>query len=252
MVVVRPWNLRLRTAIIGDGVIFFRMLRRGLILLALVLAFSLFLTGCRRRPVNPPINTEPSAEEAQPTEETASAPASGLSPELLLGTSQALKNETSRAIELAKELNNNLELVILSMTFENSFSDLQGLVSNYFIFATGNPSDPYYYIVNVPRDGRAPKRFIMLKRDFEFDYTVIAIPNERWKINYAQAINASEQKGGESFRARHPNFQATATLAMPVTQRLAWYVTYRALDGSGATFQTVVEAETGEATVLSQ
>jgi len=228
------------------------MLHRGIIFLALLVATSLVLSGCQRRPVAPssvePQQQEEQGEGSEPGE-TALAPASGL-PQNPGSITAALKAETERATNLIRELRNDLELVIVAMTFENSFSDLKGLSTNYYIFST--PNDPrFYYMVNVSRDGSRPKRFLMPKEDFEFDFSVIAIPLDQWKINYAQALQAAEQQGGERFRTQYPNFKATATLAIPVTQKLAWYITYRALDGSGATFKVTVDAASGTALVLS-
>jgi len=229
------------------------MLRRGIILLTLVLTTALILSGCRR-PVAPSSSSnEQGAEEttsqAEEKETTGTVPASGL-PQNLAGITETLKTETQRANSLIQELRGDLELVIVAMTFEDSFSDLNNLTTNYYIFST--PNDPsFYYMVNMPRDGTAPKRFLMPKADFDFDFSVIAIPLDQWKINYAQAVQAVEKEGGENFRSQHSHFKTTVTLAIPVTQKLAWYITYRALDGSGATFKATVDANAGTVVVLS-
>lgn len=231
------------------------MLRRRIILISLLglaTAVALTLAGCRR-PAAPSTNNQATNNAANTADNTANtaqntiASSSGLPDALSIMT--MLKSETQQASSQISVLKSGLELVIVSMTFDKTFSDMNGLVTNYYIFSS--PSDQsYYYIVNMPRDGSTPKRFLMLKSDFNLGFAVIPIPLSDWKINYAQAIQAAEQQGGATFRSQHPDFRATVTLAMPATQKLAWYITYRASDQSGATFKATVDASSGAVAVV--
>lgn len=222
------------------------MVWRKIFLVSLALVTVLTLGGCRRRvppPVAPP-------EESKSEETTSSAAASGL-PTDLLGLTARLIEENKAATRFISQLRADLELVIVAMSFVDSFAEIGGLSTNYYIYST--PQDPkFYYLASLPRDGTSPKRFLMPKEDFEFEFPVSAIPLADWKVNYGQAIAAVEKQDGEAWRSQHKLFKATVTLAMPVAQKLAWYITYRASDGSGATFKATVDATNGETLILGR
>ncbi|MFH0912445.1 MAG: hypothetical protein V1807_02185 [Patescibacteria group bacterium] len=196
-----------------------------------------------------PNNTTPSAGQA---------PDSGLpSPGSIL---PVLKQETINATERIKSLvicgqpKTDLNLTIISSKFINTLSNT-GLDTNWYIFTS--PSDPAnFYLVNMPRaessSGQVAKRIIMPKSDFDFDFDVLPIPMDQWKISYADALKSAEEYGGSTFRAQHKTFEVSTILAYPAVgqQQLSWSVTYKATDSSGAYLKVQVNADTGEAVLV--
>ena len=145
----------------------------------------------------------------------------------------------------------DLLLTIVSSKFLNTLSD-DGLDTNWFIYTTASDPDNYY-LVNMPRKGRPAKRIMMPKADFNFDFEVLPIPLDQWKVSYIAALLKAENLGGAEFRGRHKTFETSVILAYPAAglQQLNWSVTYKATDITGEQFRVQVNADTGEGIIVT-
>lgn len=161
-----------------------------------------------------------------------------------------LVRETKEASDFIKLIQPDAVLVLLSTKYINSLSNTFGLSTNYYIYSS--PSKPdYYFLVNVPRNGLDPmKRFLMPVQDFELDFSVLPIPLEYWKVNYAKALQLAEAQGGSNFRSQHKTFDVSVILARPAGKYLNWFITYKATDGSGARLQVQVDSNTGTVQIV--
>lgn len=233
--------------------------------LSLVLMLVLMGAGCQRRAVTneiidntlnvTPDNTIANNPVNNATPNNSTPPSSGVpDPAAILAS---LKEETMDATARIKTLviggqpKTDLVLTIVSSKFINTLADT-GLDTNWYIYTT--PSDPAnFYLINMPRNGAGdPKRIIMPKSDFQFDFDVLPIPMDQWKKSYADALVFAEQKGGATFRAQHKTFETSVILAYPAAgqQVLSWSVAYKATDSSGASFKVQVNAATGDTVVV--
>jgi len=233
-------------------------------LVSLSLVVLLVFSACGRREINVPSTYSPApvnqnidkAGNISNSNGISSAPSnnfggsqnSGLEdPEAAMSR---LVEERNKATEFIRSLEAPAELVMISVKYINSLSNQIGLATNFYIYSSsGHPN--FYYLVNVPRNGENMKRFIMPVEDLQLDYSVVPIPLDIWKINYAKAIQLVEEKGGADFRAQHQSFEVSAILAMPAGQFLSWYVSYKANDGTGATLRASVDAHSGQVTLVS-
>lgn len=239
--------------------------------LALVLMLILIGAGCQRRAITNDVIDNTTDNTANTTDNTVdntisnntttggggTTPTDGGLP-LPSEVLAKLKQETLDATTKIKSLivngqpKTDLYLTIVSSKFINTLADI-GLDTNWYIFTS--PSDPAnYYLVNMPRlSSQASKRIIMPKADFNFDFDVLPIPMEQWKISYADALQKAEAYGGQTFRTQHKTFEVSTILAYPAagqSQQLSWSVTYKATDQSGAYLKVQVNATTGDAVVV--
>ncbi|MEA1909517.1 MAG: hypothetical protein U9M89_00610 [Patescibacteria group bacterium] len=182
-------------------------------------------------------------------------PASGLPspaivlPDLIAETKEATDRVRSWVIH-GKPLE-DLELALVSSKFIDSLSD-DGLDTNWYIFISGSyPNN--YYLVNMPRKGIKPKRIMMPKTDFDFDFAVLPIPFDKWNVSYVDALIKAESLGGDDFRARHDEYETSVILAYPASglQELNWSITYKATDRTGEQFRVQVNADTGEGLIVT-
>jgi hypothetical protein len=226
--------------------------------LGLTVVVMFTLSACARRGANDNLvpatneqtNTTPATNTSDiPAQTTSDATGTGL-PANSTTTKAALIKETQTATDSIKQVQPDAQLVLVSMKFINSFSDLKGLATNYFIFRS--PVDTrYYFLVDVPRNGEKARRFLTPREDFEFQLDLLPIDFANWKQSYVDAIAKAEAQGGADFRGKHASWEATVILGQPAGQsKLAWNVTYRATDGSGEEFKVWVDAATGAAEVV--
>lgn len=164
--------------------------------------------------------------------------------------------ELADATTRAKAIQKDVVLAAISTKYINSLSDSVGLSTNYYFFLSPTKLD-YYFLVNMPRNSlEEPKRFMMLQQDFEdLGFSLLPVPFEYWKINYAKALQLAEAAGGAKFRVAHKNFEVSQILARTsggddVTHHLQWHISYKAKDGSGALLQLQVHANTGDVTLI--
>lgn len=207
--------------------------------------------GCQRRALVPEDEQPTPQDEEQPIPEgqtpISTIPESGLAdPDLIY---QSLLRETTSATESIRRIQPDAVLSMVSSKYINSLSNTFGLSTNYYIFSSQEKPD-YYYLVNVPRNGDSPKRFIMPVEDFDLPFSVLPIPLDRWKVSYVAALQKVETSGGAAFRGQHKTFDASVILAIPAAQRLSWFVTYKATDGTGAVLKVQVDAETGDVQIV--
>ena len=161
----------------------------------------------------------------------------------------SLAAETTNAESAVKTLQPDAILQLVSIKFINSLSDQTGLATNYYIYASAsNPN--FYYLVNMPRNGERLKRFLMPVEDLDLPFDLLPIPAKYWKLSYADALKAAEQRGGSDFRAKHKTFEVSAILAIPAGQYLSWFVTYRATDGTGDVLKASVDANSGAVSLI--
>jgi len=238
--------------------------------LALVLLLVLMGAGCQRRTVgneanNTATNNTVSNTVNNTTDNTLSnslptntIPDSGLPDPLsvLLTLKQETLDATTRvkSLVVCGKAKTDLYLTIVSSKFINTLAD-KGLDTNWYIYTS--PGDPNYYLVNMPRggspSGQAPKRIIMPQTDFNFDFAVLPIPMEQWKISYVEALQKAESLGGAKFRTDHKTFEVSVILAYPASglqQQLSWSVTYKATDQTGAVLKVQINAATGDGVVI--
>lgn len=164
--------------------------------------------------------------------------------------------ELAEATALAMAIQKDVVLAAISTKYINSLSDSVGLSTNYYFFLSPTKLD-YYFLVNMPRNAmEEPKRFMMLQQDFnDLGFSLLPVPFEYWKINYAKALQLAEGAGGAKFRAGHKNFEVSQILARTsggddVTHHLQWHISYKAKDDSGTVFQLQVHANTGNVTLI--
>lgn len=164
--------------------------------------------------------------------------------------------ELAEATALITAIQKDTVLAAISTKYINSLSDSVGLSTNYYFFISPAKLD-YYFLVNMPRNAmEQPKRFMMLQQDFyDLGFSLLPVPFEYWKINYAQALQLAEQAGGAKFRVGHKNFEVSQILARTsggddVTHHLQWHISYKAKDGSGAVFNVQVHANTADVTII--
>jgi len=236
---------------------------------AIVLMLVLIGAGCQRRTtdnellnnavVNNTVGNSIGNNTIDNSSPTNTIPDSGLpTPSAILTD---LKQETLSANERIKSLvlcgkpKTDLNLTIVSSKFINTLSD-SGLDTNWYIYTAPGAQD-YYYLVNMPRKdspaGQTSKRIIMPQTDFNFDFAVLPIPLDQWKISYADALQKAEELGGAKFRVDHKTFEVSVILAYPAAgteQQLSWSVTYKATDRTGAYFKVQVSATTGSGVVI--
>lgn len=229
-------------------------------LLTVALLMTLSAAGCRRRVLD---NTNNIVDNSignisnSPTDSSntivtpypgTTAPESGLADPTVIQAQ--LVRETQEATDFIHLIQPDAVLVLLSTKYINSLSNTFGLSTNYYIYSS--PSEPdYYFLVNVPRNGLDPmKRFLMPVQDFELDFSVLPIPFEYWKINYAKALALAEAQGGGNFRSQYKTFDVSVILARPAGKHLNWFITYKATDGSGARLQVQVDSNTGEVQIV--
>ena len=249
----------------------------GLLLVAiavLIVGATLVVASCRSNNANPPADNTNDTNTQTPQDTTGGNTTGGIDIDLpgvdaptgdqtvppvgggsglpdAVAAKPLLDAELQEATDAMRQLQSDAVLKLVSMKFVNSFADMGGLITNYYIFSS--PQNPqYYYLVNVPRNGEKLKRFIMPVEDLELPFDLLDLPFEFWKLSYVEAINLAEQKGGSTFRAQHANkFEVSTILAKPAGQYLSWFVTYRATDNTGATFKVSVDSFTGEATIVN-
>lgn len=232
--------------------------------LLLVLVISLLVTGCAKRALKNEetdiTNTANTVNEITNsvandiTNNVPNVPSSDL-PDPDLASIEATK-ELADATLLAQGIQKDVVLAAVSTKYINSLSDITGLSTNYYIFISPSKIE-YYYLVNMPRNGlEKPKRFIMLTSDFsELGFSILSVPFEYWKINYAQALQSAERAGGTKFRTDHKNFEVSEILARPAggtgeSYHLQWHIEYTAKDGTGTKFRVQVHANTGNVTPI--
>lgn len=231
-------------------------------LLVIVLLMTLSAAGCRRRATDNTLDNtidnsisniaNTTTGSATNTEVTpypgTTVPSSGLADPIVIQAQ--LVRETQEATDFIRLIQPDAVLVLLSTKYINSLSNTFGLSTNYYIYSS--PSEPdYYFLVNVPRNGLDPmKRFLMPVQDFELDFSVLPIPSEYWKLNYAKALTLAEAQGGSSFRSQRKTFDVSVILARPAGKHLSWFITYKATDGSGARLQVQVDSNTGEVQIV--
>ena len=228
-------------------------------LLAVVLLMTLSAASCSRRALN---NTDNSIDNStagltntttnQGTNFTpypgTTAPESGLADPVVI-QSQLLR-ETTEATDFIRLIQPDAVLVLISSKYINSLSNTFGLSTNYYIYSSVSKPD-YYFLVNVPRNNLdAMKRFLMPIQDFELDFSVLEIPAQYWKTNYAKALQLAEAQGGASFRSQHKTFEVSVILARPAGKFLNWFITYKATDNSQAKLQIQVDANSGEVKIV--
>src|SRR3989344_3020265 len=226
----------------------------GLIGAAFLMTLS--AAGCQRRAID---NTDDSIDNSlsnTPTNQNpdftaypgTTAPESGLADSTVIHPQMLRENK--EATDFIRLIQPDAILVLVSSKYINSLSNTFGLSTNYYIYSSVSKPD-YYFLVNVPRNNLDPmKRFLMPIQDFELDFSVLDIPAEYWKINYAKALQLAEAQGGASFRAQHKTFEASIILARPAGKQLNWFITYKATDASGAKFQAQVDAGSGAVTIV--
>ncbi len=237
------------------------MKRSSLVLSLVGLTVFVMLAGlsCRRGPAADETNTAVNNEVTDntvanntavinPTDQTTTTVGgSGLPDPASLRTS--LTAETQNAEAAVKTLQPDTILQLVSIKFINSLSDQTGLSTNYYIYASAtNPN--FYYLVNMPRNGERLKRFLMPVEDLDLPFDLLPIPVKYWKLSYADALKATEQRGGSDFRTQHKTFEVSAILAIPAGQYLSWFVTYRATDGTGDTLKASVDANSGAVSLI--
>ena len=225
-------------------------------MLALALLMTLSAASCRRRVVD---ETDPSIDNSISNTTTdqgmdftpfpgTSAPESGLADPTVIQTQ--LQRETAEATDFIRLIQPDAVLVLISSKYINSLSNTFGLSTNYYIYSSVSKPD-YYYLVNVPRNNLdAMKRFLMPIQDFELDFSVLEIPVQYWKTNYAKALALAEAQGGSAFRSQHKTFEVSVILARPAGKFLNWFITYKATDASGAKLQIQVDANSGEVKIV--
>jgi len=226
-------------------------------LLTVVLLMTLSAAGCKRRAVDNTDNTDNSVTNitnstTDQTDFTAypgtDAPESGLADATVI--QPQLVRETQEATDFIRLIQPDAVLVLVSSKYINSLSNTFGLSTNYYIYSSVAKPD-YYFLVNVPRNNLDPmKRFLMPVQDFELDFSVLEIPTQYWKTNYAKAVALAEAQGGASFRSQHKTFEISVILARPAGKHLSWFITYKATDASGAKLQIQVDANSGEVTIV--
>jgi len=228
-------------------------------LFAAVLLMTLSAASCKRRAVD---NADNSVDNSvtditnsttdQNTDFTpfpgTTAPESGLADPTVIQTQ--LLRETKEATDFIRLIQPDAVLVLISSKYINSLSNTFGLSTNYYIYSSVAKPD-YYFLVNVPRNNLDPmKRFLMPIQDFDLDFSVLEIPAQYWKTNYAKALQLAEAQGGASFRSAHKTFEVSVILARPAGKYLVWFITYKATDASGAKLQVQVDANSGEAKIV--
>ncbi|MFA5270196.1 MAG: hypothetical protein WC400_01110 [Patescibacteria group bacterium] len=226
-------------------------------LLTVVLLMTLSAASCKRRAVDNENSTDNSVtnvtnSSTDQTDFTAypgtDAPESGLADPTVIQAQ--LTRETTEATDFIRLIQPDAVLVLISSKYINSLSNTFGLSTNYYIYSSVSKPD-YYFLVNVPRNNLDPmKRFLMPIQDFELDFSVLEIPTQYWKTNYAKALQLAEAQGGASFRSQHKTFEASVILARPAGKHLSWFITYKATDASGAKLQIQVDANSGEVTIV--
>jgi uncharacterized protein YceK len=236
--------------------------KKSLFFIALLAVSGVVLSGCGRVAQNTDNttdttnNTVDNSTTNQVSDSTTNTTTNNTTTNSVIGlptVTQALKSkliqETQLASEQIKKLQPTAQLVLVSMKFTNSFSDISGLTNNFYIYKSS--ADPnYYYLVDSPRDGTKPRRFLTPTEDFEFELNLMPIPLEYWKLTYVDAINKAEAIGGAEFRTKNPNWEVTEVLGLPAGQsKLAWTVSYRALTGSNL-LKVYVDANTGDARIV--
>jgi len=230
--------------------------------LIVVLLMVLVTVGCTKRALqnntenvdNTAANEISNVTNGVTNEVVDNSTGSGITdPELALPAAVA---ELEKATALAKAIQTDVVLAAISTKYINSLSDSLGLSTNYYFFLSPTKLD-YYFLVNMPRNAlEQPKRFMMLQQDFDdLGFSLLPVPFDNWKINYAQALQLAEQAGGAKFRAGHKNFEVSQILARTsggddVTHHLQWHISYKAKDESGAKFNVQVHATTGEVTLI--
>jgi len=240
--------------------------RSQVLLLAVVVLVALSAASCKRGPgLNTTDNTATDTTQTQQGQDLANfnppslggdqSSTSGTVPVAGLGLPDAVASKTvldaelSKATDAIKKIQADAVLKLVSMKFVNSFSDQTGLSTNYYIFSS--PANPqYYYLVNVPRNGEAMKRFIMPVDDLALPFDLLDLPFQYWKLSYIEAIKAGESQGSKEFIAAHPKFDLSIILAKPAGQYLNWFLTYRATDGSGAVLKIAVDSLSGTASLV--
>lgn len=237
------------------------MNKKVLVLVGFLLATLLILSACGQRVVNVPPDSSPAPVD-QTTDEAGniSGKTDSSSPGFTSSQNSGLEDpesatvkligERTKATEFIRSLEPPAELVMISLKYINSLSNQTGLATNFYIYSSSSHPN-FYYLVNAPRSGENMKRFIMPVEDLQLDYSVLPIPLDIWTINYAKALQSVEEKGGAEFRARHKSFEVSAILAMPATQFLSWYVSYKATDGTGEALRASVDAHSGQVQIVS-
>jgi len=228
--------------------------------LIVVLLMTLSAAGCQRRAVDNSVDNSTSNSISNLTNSTTDtganftpypgtkSPESGLADPTVIQAQ--LVRETKEATDFIRLIQPDAVLVLLSTKYINSLSNTFGLSTNYYIYSSVSKPD-YYFLVNVPRNGLDPmKRFLMPVQDFELDFSVLEIPAEYWKTNYAKALELAEAQGGANFRSQHKTFDVSVILARPAGKHLSWFITYKATDGSGAKLQVQVDANTAEVQIV--
>jgi len=230
--------------------------------LMLVLLMVLVTVGCTKRALQN--NTEETSNTANEITNTANEIANNTVNENATGSGLAdpdiaatlATSELNRATELTKAIQKDVVLAAISTKYINSLSDESGLSTNYYIFISPTKPD-YYFLVNMPRNAtEQPKRFIMLQQDFsDLGFSILPVPYEYWKINYAKALQLAEQAGGAKFRTGHKNFEVSEILARPSggsgeSYHLQWHIAYKAKDDISTMFKVQVHANTGAVTLI--
>jgi hypothetical protein len=213
------------------------------IMMAVVIAVGLSAASCKRGPKatdTTTTTTDTTTTQTDTTTTTGTTLPSGL-PDAEVSR-PLLQAEVTKATQFIKALKDDSVLQLVSMKFVNSFADTTGLMTNYYIFRSPT-DDRYYYLVNIPHNGESEKRFLMPKEDLSLPFSLLDVPFEYWKLSYVDALKLAETTGGgEAFRTAHAQWEASVILGRPAGQHLKWFITYRALDTSGATLEVAVDA----------
>jgi len=163
-----------------------------------------------------------------------------------------LSTEIAQGKELAdtkaKEWQNNAKLVAVQIEVPASLKKTS--VSTRYIFNSLGVST-YYWTIALTATNENYVRALIPKEDYlASDLKVIL--EDFWKINYAQALQATEENGGSTWRETHNLGGATLVLSRGQPNSwLYWQIEYIALNTNGErspvdNFKLRINAYTGE------
>lgn len=155
---------------------------------------------------------------------------------------QLAKDRFSVAFAKAQEWQTEVDLMLVSVSFVNEFSD-EGAYDR-FLFSSDLDPDLYFSIDILRSDPEVYTRSLIYRDDYVIKSDVKPIPIKYWNMSVEKTLELVDSQGGAEFRANNPDFKVEMLLSLAGGTNLAWYVVYSA---PGATdFRTIVDANSGE------